>query len=426
MSEAFFDLEWLERTLDYPEETATFASVKAVVAGRILTRSISSRRNTRRDRVHVPTHPLALGIAQNWWALLHETDRGLPATRDAFRARHRLDAYLSGFLFPPMALWSVGSGALAVATPAMDDPAQSAPLAFLERLPDRSFLPRFEIEAALSDLIEATLERPGLLGGCGETLREAWGRVRDSFSDPSERAYCESAGRLGFDPYDPDGPDLTVLAAPLPESLFADVCEASTIPELGTAVESAATQRLHLRDAPTVDVEAFAEPPPQDLTRMAAFDGYEAARLLRRRLSLDDDPRIAVRRLLGPAADRDPILLPSRVPVIEGVVARDSGQMRAVVAARTRGQHRFRLCRAAYLAWTSRQHVELGITVARTRSQQASRTFGAELIAPAAYLRERAGAHGLTSDDIFDLAAELECDPQVVLDQAENHDIGLR
>lgn len=426
MSGIVFDLEWPERSLDYPEETATFAAVKAVVLGRVLTRSFSARRTTRRERVNVPTYPLALGIAEDWWALLHETDRGQPDAREAFGMRHRLDTYLRGFLFPPLALWSAGQEAVAVATPVADDPAGTAPIEFPDRLPERGFLPRFEVEAALSDLIEATLERPGLTGAPAEALRAAWERVRGSLADPMERAYCEAAGRLGLDPYDPDGPDLAPLAAPLSESLFASLCEASALDEIRPAVAFACAQVPRLKDAPTVAVGEFAAPPAPDLALRAADDGYEAARLLRARLGLGDDPKAAVRRLLGKVADQDPVSLPGRVAAVEGIVARASGEMRAIVVARSRGQQRFRLCRAAYLAWTAERDGELGVTVARTRAQQASRTFGAELMAPAAFLRERAGAHGLTSDDVDDLAQELECGTQLIEDQVRNHDIGVR
>ncbi len=171
---------------------------------------------------------------------------------------------------------------------------------------------------------------------------------------------------------------------------------------------------------------AFAASPPPDLACRAVGDGYEAAGLLRERLGLGDDPKAAVCRLLGKVADRYPVPLPGRVAAVEGIVARGSGEMRAVVVARRLGQQRFRLCRAAYLAWTAERDGELGVTVARTRARQASRTFGAGLMAPAASLRERAGAHGLTSDDVDDLAQELECGTQLTQDQVRNHDIGGR
>ena len=358
--------------------------------------------------------------------LLHETDRDQPAGREDFWARHRLDAHLHGFLFPPVALWSAGREAITIVTPPTDDPAKTSPIEFLERLPERVFLPRFEVEAALSDLIEATLSRLNLRHASAGALREAWDRVLGSLADPMERVYCEAAGRLGLDPHDPDTPDLTSLAAPLSEGLFATLCEASAPDEIKLAVEFAAAQLPRLKDAPKIEIGAFAAAQPPDLTRHAAIDGYEAARLLRNRLNLSDDPKTAVGRLLGPVADHDPIFLPNRVPAVEGIAVREYDEMRAIVVARDRGQQRFRLCRAAYLAWTAERDVEFGVTVARTRAQQASRTFGAELIAPAEYLRERAGTHGLTSDDVDDLARDLDCSTWLILDQVKNHDIGFR
>jgi hypothetical protein len=100
--------------------------------------------------------------------------------------------------------------------------------------------------------------------------------------------------------------------------------------------------------------------------------------------------------------------------------------MRSVVVGQRKDQRLFRLCRAAFLAWMADDQAELGVTTANTRAQQASRAFGAELMAPAAFLREWAGNEVLTPDDVEDLGRELKCSSWIIQHQIENHHIGMR
>jgi hypothetical protein len=424
MNRLVFDLEWLGRVLDLPEETATFAALRLTIGNRILTRSLDTRLSTVRERVHVPTFALALGIAQNWWRLLYEVDRESPGHRASFEAFHALEGFLPGYAFPPVGVWSGGIGAVAVGLFSADRPDVS-PLEFLERPGDPFFIAREDAEADLAALIDATLARTGLTGDSRSELAQAWDSVRASLDDPSERAYCESAGRLGLDPYDPDAPDLTAWADQFSEPLFADICEAATIEQMEPTVEFVTRQLPHLREAATIDVTGFPSPPRLDLSQPAAWAGYEAARRLRSSLKLGDNPKIAVSRLLGKGAEGAGLQRPGRLP-IEGVLSRSDGTMRSVVVGQRKDQRRFRMCRATFLAWMAEDGADLAITTSNTRAQQASRAFGAELMAPESFIRGRAGNDGLTPDDVEELGRELSCSTWIIQHQIENHQIGMR
>ncbi len=156
------------------------------------------------------------------------------------------------------------------------------------------------------------------------------------------------------------------------------------------------------------------------------MDGYDSARLLRSRIHLPEDPKAAIDQLLG-----DAVLYPeaqlenSPDDAVEGVIRRQKGELRALVAARSARQRRFRTCLAVYLGWRAGSNGDAAATGAITWRQQASRAFGAELLAPANLLKERAGKGGLTQLSVDRLASEWMCPPQAIVHQAQNHRIPL-
>jgi hypothetical protein len=177
-------------------------------------------------------------------------------------------------------------------------------------------------------------------------------------------------------------------------------------------------------DAPQISLANFGAPPSVGLGKGAWVDGFDGAKVVRERLCLDLNPVVAVDRLLGTADDHRALeLVP---PPIEGLIRRLSNSAQIAVTGRSETQRRFRLCRGAYLAWRAGDAEDGLVTVAGTRSQQASRAFAAEFLAPAEMLRKRAGNAGLTPDEIDALALEFQCDPRVIQNQAWNHRVPLR
>jgi Zn-dependent peptidase ImmA (M78 family) len=78
------------------------------------------------------------------------------------------------------------------------------------------------------------------------------------------------------------------------------------------------------------------------------------------------------------------------------------------------------------MAWRAGSNGDAAATSATTWRQQASRAFAAELLAPAALLKERAGKTGLTRDTLQRLANEWMCPQLAIIHQAENHKIPLK
>jgi hypothetical protein len=286
---------------------------------------------------------------------------------------------------------------------------------------------RGPVEGALSTFIGGVLDRLTARGVDRSSLAQGWETIGASAHDPGERIWCINAGRLGLDPYDPDTPDLARISDGLSDSLFGDVCEATEPSELNPTCNWVRGAAARLSNAPAIPIKPFGAPHRQDLTQPGWRDGYDSARLLRSRIGLTPDPRRASETLLGDTLQSAQARLDDNTPAsMEGLTRRNGPEMRTIVSARSARQRRFRMYRAAYLAWRTGQDGEAAITTASTWRQQASRAFAAELLAPADLLRDRAGKGGLTQDVVERLATEWVCPPLAIIHQAQNHGVPLR
>jgi Zn-dependent peptidase ImmA (M78 family) len=74
------------------------------------------------------------------------------------------------------------------------------------------------------------------------------------------------------------------------------------------------------------------------------------------------------------------------------------------------------------LAWSDAKQSSRLVTTARTRDQQASRAFAAELLAPVKYLKKRLGDRSEVSPFTLDkISEEMGIASAVVYYQAKNH-----
>lgn len=440
--------EPLEGEFNDPVEQAAFARLWLSLDERMLTRCIG-RRSGARDYVKLPLDRLALGLAENWWTLLYEPWRPEEST-PARIARHRLDAFTPGYVFPAVGLWSAGDEAITIATNRtriLDDargiklssreqeiatrfgeqppvnPRALARTSFVDESRERVTVSRAEVEGQLYALVDEVLDWIDTEGVEHPRLVDRWSRVVESMNNEEMRNYCVAAGRLGFDPYDEETPDISVFASYLPEESFDDLCDAAPFEELSDASVWVSSEQDRLDRATPVDVSDFGERPALRADEPAWRSGYRAAIALRQKLKLDDDPLAATRRLFGTGAD---VIQGDSPPSVEGLLVREPGQVRSLVVARSSAQRRFRECRSAYLGWGAQVESYPLMTTASTHRQQASRAFGAEMLCPAEYLKHKAGRFGLTSDKVNDIAQLLDCDSAIVEHQAINHKIPLR
>jgi len=324
----------------------------------------------------------------------------------------------------PLTLWSSGDDAITIERPNVRQ--QYTDLKFFPPLASEASLPRDEIEGNLFDLVRSVLDRLPQSNDASR-LHDAWNRVLESLGDPDGRQYCQAAGRLGIDPYDPDSDDISELAQGLSSHLFANICEAVKPKELQTATVWAREGMRHLDTFPDIAIEHFGAPARRAGEKIH-IHGYETARFVRRKLGLDDlNPRRLVDNLFGSAVRAGGHAVAGSHPrALEALATRRNGAMRAAIPATSAKLRRWGLCRAFYLTLKTADDDFSAVTTAATLDQQASRAFAAELLAPAALLEERAGADGLTPEAIETIAEESICPEAAVIWQAHNHGIPLR
>ena len=417
--------KWLRGDLDDPEDVSTFAALKVILNNQIATRLYDRIAGGERDAIHVPLYPLALGIAENWWSLLYEPRK---SDQDHGRAevRHSLDAYMAGYVFPALTLWSAGNNAITVEAPNISH--KFSNLEFLPVSADQTFnFPRAEVENDLFTLVDSVLGRVSAEGPHAE-LHEPWNRVQESLGNQEELQYCVAAGQLGIDPYDADGLDIATFANGLSKELFSDICEAATPDELPAATEWVRESERSMGEFPEIDIGAFGVVPDAELRAKVWDSGYAAARMLRRNLNLEGlDPRPTVDTIFGAAVRSDAPKLVGTPPVaFEGVAGRTNGTLRVAIPGLPARLRRYTLCRAAYHAWRIADGGSAAVTTAATLEQQVSRAFAAEMLAPAEWLKERAGSKGLTPSDVESIAEENVCPGGAVIWQAKNNGIPLR
>lgn len=407
---------WIDNDVGDADERATLTRLKITAGNAIVTRAFSKRGGGETEALNVPLFPLADFIAKQWWPLLYEPVR--PRPQRAFAARHRLDLPMRGYAFPAIGLCSAGDDAVLVDWAIIDN--EHSPLRFLtDSFKEPLQVSRDEIEPELMDLVESTLARLQTGSNAHTALADNWARVRETLESPDQITYCLAAGRLGVDPYDPNGVDVSQFVGNLPADLFNDISEASDLSRIAETTSWTDEVRKALDGCPTIDVEAFGPPLSDDLHSSAGEIGFRAAKMLRRRLGLpDNDPKRATAAILSETDSSTGVLAKKGPDQITGLMHRTNGVAHIGTIAASARQRHFRACSATYIAWCSVPGDLRAGTVALTRRQQASRAFAAEMVAPVSYLFERGGTSGFTEDDIEQEAGKLIAPHDTVMWQA--------
>jgi hypothetical protein len=415
--------QWLDDSPD-SEEGPTFAEVTLSIGETEIGGIYDPDSGETAGGPRLPAALLAAGLVNNWWRLLYEPQK-TQIWDVEFEYRHRLDSLTRGYVFPPVGIWSGGEAVnVDVFRPDLRFQRQ------LFVLPDRKVpwsLAREDARDGLADFVKATLDRMSKTDTDASSLRDEWERIVQSTLDSEELTWCINAGRLGFDPYDPNAPDVSRMADGLSDSVFSDICEATDVGALRRTCDWVQRAQRRLTTAPSIQIRPFGMAPRRELDHPAWRNGYGSAKLLRRRLNLTPDPVRSVDELLGASLSSVQGQLDGEPPnTVDGLSRRSGTEMRLAVSARSTRQRRFRMCRAAYLAWRTPREGDAVVTSAFTWRQQASRAFAAELLAPAELLKERAGRSGLTPHLLDRLVNEWSCPPQAIIHQAQNHKVPLR
>jgi hypothetical protein len=394
-----------------------------IKAGSTSLTSFQADAGTQGTHLTIPTYYLVEWLAQNWWAFLYEPRKLDSGEAEAeFRSRHWLGVARNGFALPDAMF--VPSGPI-VEIVARQSYLRFAQLGFMEA--GTSVVRTEDVRAQLSRFIEVILGRMTEKGVVNSDAHEAWKRVVETSAE--EESYCRLLGAMGLSPYI-EHPEidqaLDGISDDLAPHVLEDLCEATRLASFKRAAEFTGRISEALAKSSAIVAEPFFTiEAPKDNMRQAYDWGYEAASQVRKSFGIsDDDPsgRVEFFQKLGidPKLTTDMGTDVSTIFPIQGAVTRDQKQMKLALSAGT--DKEFSAARASFLAWMSGVSDSRLVTTARTRQQRASRAFGAELLAPAAYLKKRLGKEKDVSPFTLDkVSSDIGVASTIVRLQAQNN-----
>ena len=378
------------------------------------------------DSIEVGLYHLAEWIALNWWALLYEPKKGDGSDPDEYRHRHWLGTARNGFALPD--LWITPAGPRIEIT-AEEQYLRSARATFLAGTACTA--DRDSVCAQLTFLVEDVLGRMAAAGASGTIAEEAWALVQAT--EPDQEMYCRLIGSLGLSPYDDNGQVDHILEAVsevLHPNVLADLCQAVDSSSLRHVSDIVTRVVPSLTNGRTIDLSILNEiSVPVDAAPKPWRRGVDAANRVRGHL------RVSARDPRGVEAFFDALHLDTSASIQLPLAAADNGrvtaaiqrssdpEMRVALIESGEAQRRFTATRAVFLGWLEGGSTSRLVTGAKTRDQQASRAFAAEMLAPHAYIKARAGGRTLRSRRVDEIADELGTSSAVVRYQASNNHI---
>jgi hypothetical protein len=381
----------------------------------------------------LPLYSLAEWITSNWWPLLYEprkTDFERKGEFDGdedygFRSRHWLGFARSGFALPD--LWFLPAGD-EIDLVAYGRYLRHARLTFVNSA--TASAPTEDVRNALFLFVEDVLAKLSSQGFGDTAAHENWENVCNTSED--EEGYCRLIGSLGLSPYEQhEQVDriIDVLTGHTPASLLTDLCQVSddnTLPSLARLTEQVyallpKTREINIEPLAHIELLPRSGLPPWQLGKQAAkrarasfgiaAQDAEGGNAFFEKLGIDpSEPDVA--GLEGSAAAR-----------LSGGMKRDDRIMHMALGEPQLPRRRFAAARAVFLGWACGDHSSRLITGARTRDQQMSRAFAAELLAPIDYIRRHAGGPAISMFRVEEIATDLGVSPAVVRWQARDNNL---
>jgi hypothetical protein len=404
----------------------SLARFQILVAGKSIT-AYQTEKGDKHSYLHVPTYYLVEWLAQNWWSFLYEPRKNdREVFEQDFRSRHWLGTARNGFALPDVTFSPAGEKIEIVARSAF---LRFAQINFIEALTATATTD--SVRSELSKFIEQVLAHLTENGVKVSAAHQHWDRVSKTTKD--EEIYCRMVGSLGLSPY-VSHPEIDQVfervTGKITESMLTDLCDATNMGNFERAAEVANSVSAALASATTIQVRDLLKVRrPADNAPRAYEWGYQATDVARDALGIaHDDPHGAAaffeRFQLDPTAgiEESKSSEAAALSLISGAVEREDDDMRVALAGSNRAHRKFAAGRAAFLTWSQGKNSSRLVTTARTRDQQASRAFAAELLAPAKFLKKRLGERSEVSPFTLDrISEEMGIAPTVVHYQAENH-----
>lgn len=413
-----------------PQVHDTGESLFDSTVGRLLitvgTSTITAYRSDKGDvgtEIEVPVYRLAEWMADNWWALLHEPQKDDDEDKADFRSRHWLGAARDGFALPD--LWIVPTDDH-IELRAKSSHLRFSRITFLESITE--IAETSVVSAVLSKFVQDAVDRLSELGETGTNLHDSWKRILET--EQSSHEFCRLVGSLGLSPYENNQEIEAVLdrlAGVLDGAVLKDLCQAATPADFRRHADTSERIWKAVKAASNkIDISGLADIDcPTDRTAYAWQWGVEGVKRVRKHLGFAATREGADEFFDALGIDPDRNVVAVETPVasqsVTGGVERSDEALSVALVDDKDAQRRFTAARATFLGWLPDRPRARLVTGARTRDQQASRAFAAELLAPIAYIRTRARDGLITRARRDQIAGELNVSPWVVTYQAMNN-----
>lgn len=402
-----------------PELAATWSDLTIEIGDDLVTLVRDRRSNAIRQSVHTSAYPLALWVAQHWWALTEhmrasavDSDALLwtARRRPSWLSAHNLRGAGDGMPWPDLAIIPEGGIAHLVWFKGIGLAGQ--PVSFLTS--GSAFIPMSDLRGALTEFVESVLDRLNSSGVVATALHKEWESIAE-LTD-SERDFARACGRLGLDPFslpDSTADQIERLDRLVPAELlddFLNTADALKIQQAARWIE-VARHRLHGADPMDLDLGS-----PQIDNERPWVSGYDVARKARRQLGLEPTDSIALDDCVG----IDQIDQPAGG--IRGLAGRDGTRIGLVVSRQYRGSKTTRFSQAWAFGLTTLGGRTLALLDPSQRAvPRAARAFAAELLAPAEGIARLLGEESDPDERTFELIADhFGASPIVVAHQYHN------
>jgi len=428
-----FKVEWQPAPgVTSPELAATWARYEIWVGEACVTQ-VEAADGIFRRGIYGSLYPLAYWIASNWWLLTsHMRPTSIESGYWTWRnvrtqpwlRQHNVRGAGDGMAWPDLTL--VPEGAVTRVHWSQDRHKGLGAVRFASD--GTGFVPSGEFREHLAKIVNHVLDRLTETGLVKTPLVAEWEGVASS--DSEEISFCETAARLGLDPYwvsDETADEIINAAGALPAEIASDFFDSADASNLSAALDWTRSAVLEAGKV-AVGADRSLDEIPGAITEQAALLrnasgerpwelGYAMARALRGELALADAddfdiaPWVGTANMQAPARGLDGLAAVNaqRCGVVLGTVnrrleARRFGQARALgrILARP-GQQQFIL------------------SAARSHDDRVARAFAAELLAPAQGIRHMLETLGEPDDSALEAIAErYNVSPLVIRHQYEN------
>ena len=439
-----FHIEWKDAPgVRDPVLARTWCALTIRIHGEPVTRVFDRRTKGWRNSVHGSVFPLCSWIVDNLWFLLYEPYRwAVPyGSRDLARNdvdrpwvhRHSLLAAREGGALPDLTVFRDGDAVLARWLKDGGD-ASHPFLRFVQE--GQAHLSPETVRASIEKFVDIVLQRTSDLRHAEVVqLHDDWVDLRRL--TPDETNLCAWSARLGINAhYDDELPDSEVeglksAIGRLEGRIADDLLDATAVGMIASDVNWIDEAHQRARGARRTSLENVLHGQSRqdrldrhEWTAYAA--GYRQARALRERSGLGTDRVPDLEGLMRQLGWADaPMVATDTAPSTSVHAVVDYGREDVpVVAAYPPARptsERFLLARSLFLQACSLRSERRLVTASHTWDQRASRTFAAELLAPADALRQRIRSQVVSAREVAQYADEFLVDPVLVERQLENH-----